>query len=221
MIVCAVTLLGIGIFMYVNNSVASGFMWPRFSNPQETSITWHTPIFAGILFLLIAFVFLFDRKTNTAQAVTEKRTYLFGEIADCLRYEGFRKRGSHFFKRNGEVGYCINIHNDKCNYTELIRFTLNIGIYADRFWLEQCDFNRRGDIPAFPKYYDCEIRMGIGKLLPEHEDKWYNINANTNVEKLWNCIENDLTQYVIPFLANYNKDSQSVPNQDVYRKGGK
>ncbi len=38
---------------------------------------------------------------------------------------------------------------------------------------------------------------------------------------LWDDIEHDLTDYVMPFFTGYNTESDVVPNQCIYRKGGK
>jgi len=220
MFACAVMLFGIGVFMFIEGGVSSGYMWPRFTNPKASVITWHTPVFAGLLFLLVPIWFLFDGK-KTKQTVKEKQVYVFDEIKYFLQEEGFRKRGYNFFKKNGEIGYCVNIQNDKFNNNDQVRFTLNVGIFTDDFWLEHLDFKHMGVMPTFPKECDCAIRIRIGELLPEHEDKWYSINAKTNVNELWRCIEVELMQYVMPFFTNYNKVFDVEPNQCIYKEGNR
>lgn len=217
MLVCAVVLLGIGIFMFIKGGVSSGYIWPRFTNPKAISITWHTPVFAGLLFLLIPICFLFD-STRTKQTVKEKQAYVFDEIKYFLQEKGFRKRGYNFFKKNGEIGYCVNIQNDKCNNNDSVRFTMNVGIFTDDFWLEYLDFKHSGVIPTFPKEYDCAIKKRLGELLPEHKDKWYSITNKTDVDKLWNDLEQDLIGYVVPFFSNHNKVPNVAPNQVIYRR---
>lgn len=219
MLVCVVMLLGVGVFMFIVGGVSSGYMWPRFANPKTVSITWQTPIFAGLLFLIVFICFLFG-SMRTKQTVKEKQTYMFDETKYFLQEEGFSKRGYNFFKKNGEIGYCVNIQNDKCNNNQF-RFTLNVGIFTDDFWLEYLDFKHTGVIPTFPKQYDCAIKKRIGELLPEHKDKWYNITDKTDVDELWNDLEQDLIGSVVPFFSNYNKVSDVVPNQVIYKEGGK
>lgn len=218
MLACAVMLLGIGIFMFIVSGVSSGYIWPRFATPTAISITWHTPVFAGLLFLLVSLCFLFDSK-RTKQTVKEKQAYVLDEIKYFLQEKGFQKRGYNFFKKNGEIGFCVNIQHDKWNNNQ-VRFTLNVGIFTDDFYLKYLDFKHTGIIPTFPKEHDCAIRKRIGELLPEHKDKWYSINAKTDVEELWQCIEVELTQYVMPFFANYNKESY-VESNHIYEKGRK
>lgn len=147
-----------------------------------------------------------------------KRTFIFDKITDFLKDDDFKRRGNHFFKRNRAIGYCLNIQNDKWNNREIIRFTLNIGIYTDSFWLEHYDSKHTGIVPSFPKEYECDIRKRIGGLPPAHDDKWYYITANTDVLKLWEEIEHDLTEYVKPFFDKYHVESDVVPNQFIYKR---
>ena len=138
MLACAVMLLGIGIFMFIVSGVSSGYIWPRFATPTAISITWHTPVFAGLLFLLVSLCFLFDSK-RTKQTVKEKQAYVLDELKYFLLEKGFQKRGYNFFKKNGEIGFCVNIQHDKWNNNQ-VRFTLNVGIFTDDFYLKYLDF---------------------------------------------------------------------------------
>lgn len=150
-----------------------------------------------------------------------KRQFIYDQIADLLQENDFGKRGNNFFKKNGAVGYCINIHSDKNNKVEQIHFTLNFGIFTDRYWLAHMDFKKTGVVPKFPKVADCTIRERIGNLLTPKEDKWYCISSDTNVMKLLNEIERDIVEYALPFFNRYNSESDILPNQFIYREGGK
>lgn len=221
LMVCSAIMLGIGIFMFVTGVDSTSIVTSRYSNPTEWTISWQTPFFGAVVLLILAILIKIDRPSLPKMDVHEKRTFIFDKIADFLKDDDFKKHGNHFFMRNGSVGYCMNIQNDKWNNAEQIRFTLNLGIYTERFWLEHYDFKHTGIAPAFPKEYECAIRERIGNLLPTNEDKWYSIISDTDVMKLWDDIELDLTDYVMPFFTGYNTESDVVPNQCIYRKGGK
>lgn len=221
LMVCSAIMLGIGIFMFVTDVDSTSIVTSRYSNPTEWTISWQTPFFGAVVLLILAILIKIDRTTLPKMNVQEKRTFIFDKIADFLKDDDFKKRGNHFFKRNGEIGYCVNIQNDKWNDAMHIRFTLNLGIYTERFWLEHYDFKHTEVAPAFPKEYECAIRERIGGLLPVKEDKWYCITSSTDVMKLWNEIERDLTEYILPFFTRYNTESDVIPNQFIYRKGGK
>lgn len=217
LLICSAILLCIGLIMCVIGINSMGLMTGRFHNPTERTITWHTPIFGSIILLGIALLWRFDKPSLPQMDLQGKRTFIFDKIADFLKDYDFKRRGNHFFKRNGAIGYCLNIQNDKWNNSEGIRFTLNVGIYTDSFWLEHEDFKHTGIVPPFPKEYDCAIRERIGNLLPVHDDKWYCITADTDVLKLWDDIENELEEYVKPFFDKYHVESDVVPNQFIYK----
>lgn len=216
-LICSAILLYIGLIMLNENLSSASIVAGRFGNPIEGTITWHTPILGAIILLGIALLWRFDKPSLPKMDLQGKRTFIFDKIADSLKDDDFKKRGNHFFKRNGEIGYCLNIQNDKWNNREIIRFTLNIGIYTDRFWLEHEDFKHTGIVPSFPKEYECAIRERIGNLLPVHDDKWYCITYDTDVMKLWNDVEHDLEEYVKPFFDRYDVELDVVPNQCIYK----
>lgn len=167
--------------------------------------------------LILGILIKIDKPTLPKMDIQGKRSFVFEKITDYLKNNDFKKRGNHFFKRNGAIGYCLNIQNDKWNNSEVIRFTVNIGIFTDSFWLEHHDSKHSGIVPSFLKEYDCAVRKRIGGLLPVHTDKWYRITADTNVLKLWADIEHDLEKYVIPFFDKYNTELDVVPNQCIYK----
>ena len=221
LMVCSAIMLGIGIFMYLSDIDSTSIVTSRYKDPVEGNISWQTPIFGAVALLALGIMIRFDKPSLPKMDIQEKRKFIFGKIADFLSENDFKKRGNHFFKYNGSVGYCANIQNDKWNNAEHIRFTLNFGIYTERFWFEHYDFKHTGIAPAFPKEYECAVRERIGDLLPTNEDRWYSITSDTDVMNLWDDIEHDLTNYVMPFFAGYSTASDVVPNQCIYRKGDK
>ena len=221
LMVCSAIMLCIGIFMFVTGVDSTSIVTSRYSNPTKWTISWQTPLFGAVVLLALGIMIRFDKPSLPKMDIQEKRKFIFDKIADFLKEDDFKKRGNHFFKSNGSIGYCMNIQNDKWNNARQIRFTLNLGIYTERFWLEHEDFKHTRIAPAFPKEYECAVRKRIGSIMPTNEDKWYSIISDTDVMKLWDDIEHDLTDYVMPFYTGYNTESDVVPNQCIYRKGVK
>ena len=191
------------------------------SNPSEQTISWQTPVFGAIVMLILSILIKIDKPKLPKMDIQGKRPFVFEKITVYLKENDFKKRGFHFFKSNGSIGYCVNIQNDKWNDANQTRFTLNVGIFTGSFWLEHEDYKHTGIVPSFPKEYECAIRERIGGLLTVKEDKWYCITSGTDVLKLWSDIEHDITEYIMPFFIRYNTESDVVPNQFIYRKGGK
>ena len=221
LMICSAIMLGIGIYMFVADFNSTSIVTSWRCNPSEQTISWQTPVFGAIVMLMLGVLIKIDKPTLPKMDIQDKRTFVFKQITDYLKDNDFKKRGNHFFRSNGSIGYCVNIQNDKWNDANQIRFTLNVGIFTEAFWLECEDFKNTGMIPTFPKEYDCAIRYRIGDLLTVKEDKWYCITSGTDVVKLWSDIEHDLTEYIMPFFIRYNTESDVIPNQFIYRKGGK
>ena len=219
--ICSAIMLGIGIYMFVADFNSTSIVTSWRYNPSEQTISWQTPVFGAIVMLILGILIKIDKPALPKMDIQGKRTFVFEKITDYLKDNDFKKRGNHFFKSNGSIGYCVNIQNDKWNNANQLRFTLNVGIFTEAFWLECGDFKNTGMIPTYPKEYDCAIRYRIGDLLPVKEDKWYCIISGTDVLKLWSEIERDLTGYILPFFIRYNAASNVMPNQCIYRKGGK
>ena len=152
-----------------------------------------------------------DKDIAKDMNVKEKREYVFDKIGIFLRNAGFKKRANNFYKRNGDLCYCINIQNDKWNNSDLMRFTLNFGIFTDEFYLKHYDFKNTRTIPSFPKEVECAIRKRIGQLLPDPCDKWWAIYNDTNISKILADVENDITNYGFPFLEKYQSLSDNIP----------
>lgn len=219
--ICSAIMLGIGIYMFVADFYSTSIVTSWRSNPSEQTISWQTLVFGAIVMLILGILIKIYKPKLPKMDIQGKRTFVFEKITDYLKENDFKKLGFHFFKSNGSIGYCVNIQNDKWNDANQIRFTLNVGIFTEAFWLECEDFKNTGMIPTFPKEYDCAIRYRIGDLLTVKEDKWYCITSGTDVVKLWSDIEHDLTEYIMPFFIRYNTESDVIPNQFIYRKGGK
>lgn len=221
LMVCSAIMLGIGIVMHLYNVDSTSIVTGRYGGSAERTISWQMPIFGAVVLLIIGILIKIDRPSLPKMNVQEKRTFIFDKIADFLKENDFKKRGYHFFRSNGSVGYCVNIQNDKWNNAEGIQFTLNLGLFTDSFWLEHHDNKQSAVAPSFPKEYECAVREKIGSLLSTDEDRWYSITPDTDIMKLWTNIEHDLTDYVMPFFARYNTVSDIAPNQFIYRKGDK
>ena len=207
--------------MFVADFNSTSIVTSWHSNPSEQTISWQTPVFGAIGMLMLGVLIKIDKPILPKMDIQGKRTFVFEKITDYLKENDFKKRGNHFFRSNGSIGYCVNIQNDKWNNANQIRFTLNVGIFTGGFWLEHEDYKHTGIVPSFPKEYECAIRERIGGLLTVKEDKWYCITSGSDVVKLWSDIEHDLTEYIIPFFIRYNTESDVIPNQFIYRKGGK
>lgn len=215
LMVCSAIMLGIGIIMILNNIDSTGILTDKSETSAGRPISWQTPIFAATISLFLGFKIKPDDPPVPKMDVQEKRTFIFSKIAALFKENDFKKQGNNFFKSNGSIGYCANIQNGKWNSAERVKFTINLGIYTDRFWLEHYDFKNSGVTPSFPKEVECAVRERIGILLTQNEDRWYCITPDTDVMKLWAEIKHGITNYAMPFFAQYNTESDIV-QESIY-----
>lgn len=121
-------------------------------------------------------------------------------IAPLLKGLGFKKSGNNFYREVGEVGQCVNLQLSRWNSAESKEFTINIGL------LHKGIFNTflNKEFPKFPKEYDGLISMRLSYLKVER-DVWYELNLSQDFESIVNQINDDLLDYLIPFLTKYEQ----------------
>lgn len=122
---------------------------------------------------------------------------------EVLKPLGFKKKANNFYLQLPEVGHIIYIQKSKWNTAFEISFTINIGIFEPKFWLKHYDYKKTGVIPNFPTEPESLIRKRIGNLL-QGGDIWYEINKNTDENELIQTMQNNIHQFILPYLEKYN-----------------
>ena len=101
------------------------------------------------------------------KSASQKFTNVLEEgITPILKENGFKKKGQNYFKAIGEIGQIVNIQKDKWNSKDEIKFTINLGIFCEKFWLSEFDFDKTLKIPEFPKESESVIRERFFRLHP-------------------------------------------------------
>jgi len=142
------------------------------------------------------------------------------EVASTiLKENGFKKQGLNFYKPFDELSHTINIQKDKWNTKELIRFTFNIGVFSNKYWLSEYDYEEKCQLPKFPNESSSIIRERIGEL-KFGEDYWYTIESQRLEYGLVKELKEDIQKYVLPFLNSITNVRQLIQylknNQTAY-----
>ena len=126
-------------------------------------------------------------------------------IKECLKpllnESDFKGRNNTFISKKDDVWSLINFQKSrKSSATEII-FTVNVGIASSALF----DFYAK--VVKQPTIEDCHYRQRIGFLLPQHSDKWWTINSDTNMETLCEDLKKCLSEYVFIEIEKYSSNS--------------
>ena len=140
------------------------------------------------------------------------------EVASTiLKENGFKKQGLNFYRPIDEISHTINIQKDKWNTKEEIRFTLNIGVFSNKYWLSEFDYDEACKLPKFPNESTSIVRERIGEL-KLGKDHWYTIESQKLEYALIKELKEDIKKYVLPFLnsiTNVNELIQYLKNNQT------
>ena len=111
----------------------------------------------------------------------------------------YKRQGNNFKYYDKEQNFGKIINFQKSQFSQ-INFVINIGIYIPEF---EYYFYKIPKI-SNEKFTEpiCAIRTRIGNLKNE-SDIWYELKEKTDIDKLVEDLENDIKNYVIPFLKNF------------------
>jgi hypothetical protein len=125
---------------------------------------------------------------------------LSNNVLPYLKTLDYKKQGNNFryYDKIENFGKIVNFQKNQ--YAQ-IKFTINIGIYIPEF---EYNFYKIPKI-SNEKFTEpiCSIRKRIGAL-KDGTDKWYELNDETNINNLIKEIENDIKNYIIPFLRKFS-----------------
>ncbi len=133
-------------------------------------------------------------------------------ITPIFRKFGFRKSGNNFYREINSIGQVFNVQQSQWNTKDNKSFTFNLGLINTTTYFKIY----KRETPKFPKEYDCEISIRLGQLMKTN-DKWYNLNKDTNFAMLKEQINTDLEKYAMQFFEEFsdiNKWSDEYFNWD-------
>jgi hypothetical protein len=120
-----------------------------------------------------------------------------------LRAAGFRRRASAFH-REDESGnqQIIELQRSARSEEDQVVFTVNVGTFLKRL---ASFFPARHDPPSTT---DCHWSDRLGFLLPGREDRWWAVDADTDVAELADALTEAIVDYAIPVLVRYSSEEQ-------------
>ncbi|HEY0158042.1 MAG TPA: DUF4304 domain-containing protein [Thermoanaerobaculia bacterium] len=94
-----------------------------------------------------------------------------------LKESGFKKHGRTFVREAGAAAQIVHVQASQWNQGAEGNFTLDLGVYFPAV------AERRGEVArgAYPREVDSTYRERIGYLLPEQNNRWWELTATSDL----------------------------------------
>lgn len=136
------------------------------------------------------------KKKNTRNFQNEFDTLISNFVIPILKENDFKKEGNNFARKTEDIIQAFNIQKSQSNSKDDISFTFNIGFFSEKIY-------ERNPVPSFPKTYDCFLLIRSGHLMYGN-DKWFQLNKDTNLIELEKEISRVMKEIVELFNAHKN-----------------
>lgn len=122
---------------------------------------------------------------------------VLGKAAARLSEAGFKKDGNTF-RRVIEAGAAvIEFQKSQGNTGERLSFTINLSVVCGPL------LEPDGVTLQKARAIDGHLRQRIGTLLPDRQDKWWQIDAATDAEALATDVATIIGDLAVPYLLRY------------------
>jgi hypothetical protein len=116
-----------------------------------------------------------------------------------LKDLGFKRKGSIIFTAKGDNFGVIHLQSHRYSTKTELSFTVKVGVIigklADSWAYSQC--------LKHPSIVDAQVRLRIGDLLPERQDKWWTITDDVDIVDSSKDFAQPLLQRAVPFIQQY------------------
>ncbi|MFN8441762.1 MAG: DUF4304 domain-containing protein [Caldilineaceae bacterium] len=150
-------------------------------------------------------------KSVTTSAITEVSKFAYNEALKSL---GFKRIGNHLFRPSHDLFHGIHFQASRWGSLQEGSFTINLIVTSESLY----KFYTGSPLPRNPATALFPIQQRIGRLLPQRQTYWWSITSNTDVGALCREVTSALTQYALPFFADY-PDSSALLNRLRQGKG--
>lgn len=135
-------------------------------------------------------------------------------IAPLFKEEGYKKQGKNFAHVRSDFSTTVNIQSSKWNTKDEVEFFFNTGIYVEKVFMLMYQLPK----PKFPLEINSVMRIG-GTALTK-DDSWYRLTADTDVEQLKQKITNDITEYILPYLRQFESITDVIQVMESRERNG-
>jgi hypothetical protein len=122
---------------------------------------------------------------------------VIAKTAMRLSDAGFRKNGSTFRRLFDAGAALIEFQKSRGNTKDVLSFTINLAVVCGPL------LEPDGLTLQKARAIDGHLRERIGVLLPDRQDKWWEIDATTDANALADEVANTTGDIAVPYLLRY------------------
>jgi Domain of unknown function (DUF4304) len=116
-----------------------------------------------------------------------------------LKPLGFHRRAPHFFRRSNDLFHCVHFQASQWGSRSSGSFTINLYVTCESLYHHWTG----SALPSNPATACWPIQERLGMLRPEHQDLWWDINADSDVPRVAGEILELLPRFALPFFESY------------------
>ncbi|MCE6987454.1 DUF4304 domain-containing protein [Dyadobacter sp. CY323] len=119
---------------------------------------------------------------------------LIKALTPILKPMGFSKKENSFYLEAGKNYGVVNFQKSRESTNEVVKFTINFGIYSDVLGKLQYDYNSS----AKPEVEQCHWEARVGSFMPGSPDYWWNVSTSDNLSGITSNVKETVQSIIVP-----------------------
>ncbi|MCB0841418.1 MAG: DUF4304 domain-containing protein [Bacteroidetes bacterium] len=127
---------------------------------------------------------------------------LINSLTPILKPMGFSKKGNSFYLEAIKNYGVVNFQKSKESTKDIVKFTINFGIYSDVLGRLQYGYNSS----AKPEVEQCHWRARVGSFMPGSPDYWWNVSTSDNLFGIISNVIETVQSIIVPEINKHLSD---------------
>lgn len=138
---------------------------------------------------------------------------LIKALTPMLKQMGFSKKGNSFYLKEESNYGILNFQKSRESTKDLVKFTINFGIFSDVLGKLQYDYNSS----AKPEVEQCHWEARIGSFMPDSSDYWWNVSTSDNLIGITFNVMGNVRNIIVPEI-NKRLSDEGLINSWMYER---
>ena len=123
---------------------------------------------------------------------------IFKEIITALnpffKQNGFTKKGNTYYLEVNKNYGLVNFQKSRESTKDLIKFTINFGIYSNFLGQLEYDYNNL----LKPEFDQCQWQARVGTFMSGSDDYWWSVNLSDDLNNVTNNVMDIVRNNIMP-----------------------